>query len=69
MTDAQRGDAKDRSMSEKISLQDADGKHISGRFEVSHGRITVTAPDGRTKTAEIAEEMLSPETLAKMLLL
>ena len=31
--------------------------------------ITVTAPDGRTKTVEIEESMLSPETLAKMLLL
>ena len=31
--------------------------------------ITVTASDGRTKTAEIEDSMLSPETLAKMLLL
>jgi hypothetical protein len=56
-------------MSEKISFQDADGKRISGRFDVSHGMITVTAHDGRTKMAEIEEGMLSPETFAKMLLL
>jgi hypothetical protein len=56
-------------MSENISFQDADGKRISGRFHVSHGMITVTAPDGRTKKAEIEEGALSPETLAKMLLL
>jgi hypothetical protein len=31
--------------------------------------ITVTAHDGRRKMAEIEEGMLSPETLAKMLLL
>ena len=31
--------------------------------------ITVTSPDGRTKTAEIEDSMLSPETLAKVLLL
>jgi hypothetical protein len=56
-------------MSEKISFQDADGKHVSGRFKISHGMITVTAPDGRTKTAEIEDSMLGPETLARMLLL
>jgi hypothetical protein len=56
-------------MSEKISFQDTDVKHLSGRFKVSHGIITVTAPDGRTKTVEIEESMLGPETLARMLLL
>jgi hypothetical protein len=56
-------------MSEQISFQDADGKHVSGRFDVSDGMITVTAPDGRKKTAKIEEGMLSPETLARMLLL
>jgi hypothetical protein len=62
--------AEDRaSMSEKISFQDADGKRISGRFDVSQGIITVTAHDGRTITAEIEESMLIPETLARMLLL
>jgi hypothetical protein len=35
---------------------------------VSQGLITVTAPDGRTKTAELEEGTLSPETFAKMLL-
>jgi hypothetical protein len=55
-------------MSEKISFQDANGTEVSGRFEVSHGMITVTAPDGRTKTAEIEEGTLSSETFAKMLL-
>jgi hypothetical protein len=56
-------------MSENISFQDADGKSVSRRFEVSHGVITVTARDGRTKRAEIEEDTLSPETLARMLLL
>ena len=40
--------AEDRaSMSETISFQDADGKRISGQFDVSHGMITVTAHAGR----------------------
>ena len=56
-------------MSENISFQDTDGKSVSGRFEVSRGVITVTARDGRTKRAEIEEDTLSPETLARMLLL
>jgi hypothetical protein len=56
-------------MSDKITFQDGDGKPISGRFDVSHGIITVTAHDGRTKMAEIEEGMLSPETLVKMLVL
>ena len=38
-------------MSEKISFQDAEGKRISGLFDVTGGLITVTAGDGRTKTA------------------
>jgi hypothetical protein len=56
-------------MSEKISFQDRDGKPLSGLFQASHGMITVTSPDGRTKTVEIEDSMLSPETLAKVLLL
>ena len=56
-------------MSERISFQDADGKRVSGQFKVSQGMITVTASDGRTKTAEIEDSMLSPETLARMLFL
>jgi hypothetical protein len=56
-------------VNEKINLQDADGKRILGSFEVTGGLITVTARDGRTKTAEIEDSMLGPETLAKMLLL
>jgi hypothetical protein len=56
-------------MSESISFQDASGKSVSGRFEVRHGVITVTAHDGRTKRAKIEEDTLSPETLARMLLL
>jgi hypothetical protein len=46
-------------MSEKISFQDAEGKRISGLFDVGHGVITVTASDGRTKMAEIEEDTLS----------
>jgi hypothetical protein len=45
----------------KISFQDADGRSVSGQFQVSRGMITVTAVDGRTKTAKIEESMLSPD--------
>jgi hypothetical protein len=56
-------------VNEKISFQDTDGKRLSGLFNVSGGMITVTAPDGRTKTAGIEDSMLSPQTLARVLLL
>jgi hypothetical protein len=55
-------------MSEKLSFKDADGKTISGRFEVKDGIMTVTARGGRKRTAEIKDSLLSPETLAKTLL-
>ena len=56
-------------MNEKISFEEPNGKRLSGLFNVSGGMITVTAPDGRTKTAGIEESMLSPKILAKVLLL
>jgi hypothetical protein len=56
-------------MRNKISFDDIDGKNVSGQFEVSDGKITVTAPDRRTKTVDVDDSMLSMETLAKMLLL
>jgi hypothetical protein len=45
------------------------GNVLSGLFNVSGGMITVTAADGRTKTAGVEDSMLSPETLARVLLL
>ena len=56
-------------MSKQISFRDANGRRVSGCFEVSHGIITVIASDGRMKTADVDEAVLGPETLAKMLLL
>jgi hypothetical protein len=56
-------------MSEEISFQDGDGKLVSGRFNVSDGMITVTAHDGRTRTVEIDESVLSSQTKTKMLFL
>jgi hypothetical protein len=56
-------------MSKQISFRDANGRRVSGCFEVSHGIITVIASDGRMKTADIDVAVLGPETLAKMLLL
>jgi hypothetical protein len=56
-------------MSEKISIQDVDGKSISGHYVLRNGIVIVTASDGRTTRAAIEESMLSPETLARTLLL
>ena len=56
-------------MSEKISIQDVDGKRVSGDYVVMDGIVTVTASDGRTTRGVIEDSMLSPETLAKTLLL
>ena len=56
-------------MGEEIPFQDIPGEPVSGRFEVSEGLITVTLPDGRKTTADIEESMLSPEILARVLLL
>jgi hypothetical protein len=56
-------------VSKEITFQDISGEPVSGRFEVSEGLITVTLSDGTKTTADIQESMLSPETLAKMLLL
>ena len=49
-------------MSKQISFRDANGRRVSGCFEVSHGIITVIASDGRMKTSILA--VLGPETLA-----
>ena len=57
------------SASEKISLLDAAGKRISGKFDVKDGVVTVTASDGRTMRGVIEDSMLSAEILAKTLLL
>jgi len=56
-------------MSKEITFQDITGEPVSGRFEVSGGLITVTLHDGRKTTADIEESMLSPEILARVLLL
>jgi hypothetical protein len=55
-------------MSKKISIE-VEGKRISGRFVAKDGMVTVTASDGRTMRGVIEDSMLSPETLAKTLLL
>jgi hypothetical protein len=45
-------------MSEKISVQDVDGKSISGHYVLRNGIVIVTASDGRTTRAAIEESML-----------
>jgi hypothetical protein len=55
-------------MSKKIIVQDNDGKHLTGSFEVKDGLVIVTASNGRTKKGDIIESMLGAETLARMLL-
>ncbi len=56
-------------MSEEISFSDANGHSIHGAYDVHNGVLTVTTSDGVSKTADVDDSMLSPETLAKMLLL
>ena len=56
-------------MRKELTFQDITGEPVSGHFDVSDGLITVTLSDGTETTADIEESMLSPETLAKMLLL
>jgi hypothetical protein len=56
-------------MTKEVTFQDLTGEPVSGRFEVSEGLITVTLSDGTKTTADVDESMLSPETLAKTLLL
>jgi hypothetical protein len=62
-------ETQEASLSEKISFSDASGTSIQGNYELAGGVITVTAADGLSKTADVDGSMLSPETLAKMLLL
>jgi hypothetical protein len=56
-------------MGEKIKMRDARGKLVSGSYEVREGMITVTASDGRTKTADVDQSLLNTEILARSLLL
>jgi hypothetical protein len=52
----------------EISIE-AHGKRVSGRYVVREGSLTVIASNGRTATAVTENSMLSPDTLAKALLL
>ena len=56
-------------MAQMIKMRDGRGKLVSGSFEVREGVITVTASDGRTKTANLDTSLLNAETLARSLLL
>jgi hypothetical protein len=56
-------------MPQMIKMRDGRGKLVSGSFEVRDGMITVTASDGRNKTAILDMSLLNTETLARSLLL
>jgi hypothetical protein len=56
-------------MRKMIKMRDARGRLVAGSFEVREGVITVTASDGRTRTANLHESLLNTETLARSLLL
>ena len=60
---------KESHLSEEISISDANGKCIHGNYEIANGAVTVTTAKGLSRTADVDENMLSPETLARMLLL
>jgi hypothetical protein len=53
----------------KIRFTYLDGKVISGIYEVEGDMVTATASNGRTRIASLEDSMLSPEILAKVLLL
>ena len=55
-------------MSKKLSFKDANGRTISGHFVVSKGIMTVIAGNGSTATANLTDNMLTPETLARAIL-
>ena len=59
---------------EKVKMQreisfysDRYGKHVSGIWSVSDGKITVIAPDGRQQTTRLGNS--APETLARLMLI
>jgi hypothetical protein len=56
-------------MGGKIRFTYLDGKVISGIYEVEGDMVTATASNGRTRIASLEDSMLSPEILAKVLLL
>jgi hypothetical protein len=55
-------------MYEECNITDG-GKRVSGRYVVRDGMVTVTAATGRATRGLIEGSMLSPETLARTLLL
>ena len=55
-------------MSTKINMENG-GECISGEYVVKGGAVTVTASNGRETTGMIDSSMLSPSTLARVLLL
>ena len=57
-------------MGDDIEFQFRGGKPKtwhSGKMRIEDGLVTVTAPDGRTKSAQLGGS--SPETMARLLLL
>jgi hypothetical protein len=57
-------------MGDDIEIQFRGGKPKkwhSGKMRIEDGLVTVTAPDGRTKSAQLGGS--SPETMAHLLLL
>jgi hypothetical protein len=57
-------------MDDDIEIQFRGGnpkKWHSGKMRIEGGRVTVTAPDGRTRSAQLSSS--SPETMARLLLL
>jgi hypothetical protein len=50
---------------EKISFKEPNGKRLSGLFNVSGGKITVTASDGRTKTRRSKKACSAPRPSPK----
>jgi hypothetical protein len=56
-------------MATEVRFKDANNKPVSRTFEVHDDVVSVSTPDGRVLKANVDDSMLSPETLAKVLLL